>query len=104
VASEGWTEDRREASVADDHAEAPVPLTVSPDAPRETDRPSYLLALALLFAGGVLLLGVMAVVGTGHRHAWFWLFAIPAVLLVAALVTGLRTYRGPSARERGQNS
>jgi hypothetical protein len=72
-----------------------IPLSVPADAPRVTDRPSYLLSIALLLVGGIFLLGVLAIVGTGRRESWFWLLVFPLGLIAAAVFTGLRTYRRP---------
>ena len=47
--------------------------------------------------GTILLLAILAIVGTGRLGHWFWLLVIPAVLIAAAGVTGLRTYRNPYA-------
>ena len=62
------------------------------------DRPSYAVAIALGLAGvfSVLVLAIMAISVDFTWH--FALFAIPAVLLALAGVSGYRTFRSPYER------
>jgi hypothetical protein len=75
-----------------------LPADLRPPADPEsgpTDKPTYAAAIAL-FAAALLALLALVLAASGTDFTWeFGLFAIPAILVLAAAVAGYRSWRRP---------